>query len=200
MYHDEPSHRPGQDPYAYAEETEEHYGVTLRDYQEKVRRLAPDLPNAAIVRALYETEIARYQGYLDNLIERKRAEGLPIHFDYATAEDMVFREDAAPWMQEGKTYSKCDVMALARNSVDVAKLLLEHANRRGARVLKDAHLEYGATVMVAAQAHANEHFLADGLRTAFINDMAKLIGVESLVSAVKAVVPKPPRGEMGLEP
>lgn len=137
MYHDEPSHRSGQDPYAYAAETEEHYGATVREYQERLRRMdrSGALPCAGKVVEVYEKTVAQYQGYLDTLINQKRADGRPISFDYAQLDDVVFRDDSTPWTQDGKPYTKRDMQTLSHGNDNVAKQLIDAANARGEWVL-----------------------------------------------------------------
>lgn len=135
MIHDEPSHRPGQDPNAYAPETEEHYGSRIKGYEELLAkvRASGGMPDTT-VRHL-ETELARYQGWLNSLITRKRLEGSPIRYEYAQPEDTVFIEGACPFSGGGIRYTKQQMLDVCMGDDVAAKRLTMACLERGAKVL-----------------------------------------------------------------
>lgn len=133
MIHDEPSHRPGQDPYAYAPETEEHYGERIRAYQELLEKCrasggAPD----TTLRHL-ERELERYQGYLHNLIARKRHDGVPIRYEYAQPEDTVFIEGECPFTGGGTRYTKQQMLDVCMRDDIAARRLTTACLERGVK-------------------------------------------------------------------
>lgn len=141
MIHDEPSHRPGQDPNAFAPETEEHYGSRIKWYREtlaKCRGLAPD----TTIRHL-ERELERYQGWLDGLIANKRHEGKPIRYEYALPEDIVFIEGECPFTGGGAPYTKQQMLAACMGDDVAASRLttacLECGAKRYDKVSQDGY-------------------------------------------------------------
>ena len=178
MYHDEPSHRPGQDPYAYAVETEERYGSMLRDYQERLQRLDRSDTSARTVQLVEncETAIKQYQGYLNSLISRKRSAGEPISYDYAEQNDVVFRQDSAPWSRDGKAYTKQDLQVLSRGNDCAAKLLIDAANERGESVFQAVQTDYRLVVLQAAAMKAKQHYVSAGMQQAFVDEVSTRLG------------------------
>jgi len=133
MIHDEPSHRPGQDSYAYAPETEEHYGERIRAYQDLLEKCrasggAPD----TTMRHL-EGRLEQYQGWLGNLIARKRNEGAPIRYEYAQPEDTVFIEGDCPFTGGGTRYTKQQMLDVCMRDDIAARRLTAACLERGVK-------------------------------------------------------------------
>lgn len=126
-YWDDPANRDGQDPYAVAPETVSHYQERIRFYQGMLDEIGrPDAYLAVtpdVARASVKKEIARYQGYLENLLEQKRAAGLAIPWDCAKADDVVFvvGDDVFGF---GQPYLQKDLLALCRGDEITASRLV----------------------------------------------------------------------------
>ncbi len=133
MIHDEPSHRPGQVPNAYAPETEEHYGLRIKGYQDLLAkcRASENTPETT-VRHL-EQELERYQGWLDRLIANKRHEGKPIRYEYALPGDIVFIEGECPFTGGGTPYTRQQMLDACMGDDVAARRLTTACLERGAK-------------------------------------------------------------------
>lgn len=135
MIHDEPANRPGQDPYACAPESEEHYGTQIRHYQEllaKVRTGAIVPPRESVAER-FEADLQRYQGWLQSLISRKRSDRRPISFDYAEPDDIVFIEGECPFAGGGTPYTKAEMLNVCMGDHIAAKRLTIACLERGSK-------------------------------------------------------------------
>lgn len=129
-YWDNPADRDGQDPYAVATETVSHYQERIQFYQGLLDRIGQHGVYLAVApevaRANTEKEIARYQGYLESLLERKRAAGQPIPWEYANANDVVFVVGDDTIFGTGQPYLRKDVVALCQgDEVTAARQVLK---------------------------------------------------------------------------
>lgn len=139
MIHDEPSHRPGQDPNAYAQETEAHYGERIAHYKELVNRPASADRNPEALRS-FQAMLEKYEGWLNSLIERKRAERHPIDFCYAELDDVVFIDDweADPFVDDGVRYTKRQMLDTCLGDEVAAQRLTTACIERGIKALQKA--------------------------------------------------------------
>lgn len=162
MIHDEPSHRPGQDPYAYAPETEGHYGERIKAYQDLlVQFRASGNKSDTTIRHL-ERELEKYQGWLDSLIARKRHEGQPIRYEYAQPADTVFIEGGCPFTGGGTRYTKQQMLDVCMGDDIAARQLttacLERGVKRFDKVSEDGYesFTYNASLSDLRQAYKSE--------------------------------------------
>lgn len=139
MIHDEPSHRPGQDPNAYAQETEAHYGERIAHYKELVDRSATVGKNPEALRSFRAT-LGKYEDWLKGLIERKRTERSPIDFRYAELDDVVFVDEwhANPFDDNGTRYTKRQMLDACLGDVVAAQRLTTACIERGIKSLQKA--------------------------------------------------------------
>lgn len=135
MIHDEPANRPGQDPYACAPESEEHYGAQIRHYQELLSKVRAGtiVPPREGVAERFEADLQRYQGWLQSLINRKRSDRIPISFDYAEPDDIVFIEGECPFSGGGTPYTKTQMLNVCMGDVVAAKRLTIACREYGAK-------------------------------------------------------------------
>lgn len=162
MIHDEPSHRPGQDPYAYAPETEGHYGERIMAYQDLLAkcRVSGSTPDTTM-RHL-ERELEKYQGWLDSLISRKRHEGRPIRYEYAQPDDTVFIEGECPFTGGGTRYTKQQMLDVCMGDDIAARRLtdacLERGVKRFDKVSEDGYesFTYNASLSDLREAYKSE--------------------------------------------
>ena len=162
MIHDEPSHRPGQDPYAYAPETEGHYGERIMAYQDLLAkcRASGSAPDTTMCHL--ERELEKYQGWLDSLIARKRHEGRQIRYEYAQPDDTVFIEGECPFTGGGIRYTKQQMLDVCMGDDIAAKRLttacLERGAKRFDKVSEDGYesFAYNASLPDLRQAYKSE--------------------------------------------
>lgn len=160
MIHDEPANRPGQDPYAYAPESEEHYGAQIRHYQELLEKIRTDMvkPPMDGVAEHFEAALQRYQGWLQDLIGRKRSEHKPISFDYAELNDIVFIDGECPFSGGGTPYSKAEMLSVCMGDDVAAKRLTvacyEHGLKRYSKVSEGGYEDFVYNDSLAAISNA----------------------------------------------
>lgn len=179
MIHEEPSHRPGQDPYAYAPETEGHYGERIKHYQDLLEKFrgAWGQPEATLCHL--QTELQRYQGYLAHLIARKRREGKPIRYEYAKLDDTVFVEGDDPFSDGGTPYTKRQMLNVCLGDDTAARRLTTACLERGAKQFQKVADNYESFAYNGSLAEIREIYGSDTIynRVVLVHDAFKLMEI-----------------------